>query len=142
MARKSKKPPHVYLISAARKVWYWSDQRKEAIARASVGPDLVRCTYCRKLLPKASQSVPGKKKKKCLYAVDHIDPIVRPGERSPQLPISTDCLSWDVWLARLMFGALQVLCLPCHQTKSNGENNERRKKRLPLRLVRPKNRAK
>lgn len=128
MSRSKPKPPHVYLNSAARKVWYWSAQRKEAIKQASVGPDLVRCTECKKLLPKASQFVPGRKKKKCLYAVDHIVPVVQPGEKSPQLPLSTDCLSWDVWLSRLMFGAQQVLCLPCHQKKTNAENKTRRAK--------------
>lgn len=127
MTRKAPKPLHVYLLSAARKVWYWSPQRREAIRLASVGPDLVRCTGCKKLFPKAPQPVPGKRKKKSLYAVDHVEPVVPVELSFPQIPSTTGSLSWDEYYQRLIFGAQQVLCLCCHKEKTNEENKERRK---------------
>jgi hypothetical protein len=123
--RKSPKPKHVYLISAARKISRWSPEHKQAIADASVGPDLVRCAICAKLLPKASPKKGARK----MYAVDHIIPIVPVESFSPQIPIITGSQTWDSWLMNLFFGERQILCHPCHKVKTDKENNERRKKR-------------
>lgn len=118
----SKVPPHVYLIAAARKIDGWGAAKKLAIELASVGPDLVKCAMCGKKLPKNM-----KKGQRRLYAVDHIKPIVGTKERSPKLPNEPGCLSWDVWLDRLMFGKRQILCQkPCHEQKTRQEGEERR----------------
>jgi hypothetical protein len=130
-----KKPKHVYLIAAARKVWYWSQERRAAIAAASVGPDMVRCAHCRRLFPKN-----GKKGSRKLYAVDHIEPVVPVGKSSPQIPVTTGAISWDEWLERLMCGALQVLCNPCHSIKSKRENHERKQKKQKLPALRSRSR--
>lgn len=110
---KKARPIQSYLIAAARKIWLWSPERREAIANASLGPDLVECKKCKKLLPKFMAR--GKKK---LFAVDHIDPVVLP---------STGFLNWDEYYARLFVPAnkLQILCHSCHEEKTEKENNER-----------------
>ena len=133
------KPKHIYLISAARKVWYWSQERKAAIKTAMVGPDLVQCATCQKKIP-----IKAKHNKRSLFAVDHVEPVVPPDKLFPSLEPNppTDSLSWDEYLQRLMYGALQVLCLPCHSAKSKTENqirrkntNERRKKPNDVRIL-------
>lgn len=118
------KPKHVYLISAARKIWRWGPERKAAIAAAMVGKDLIKCAHCKKLL-----SAKAKVKKRHLYAVDHIEPIVPVDRLSPTLEPTPGCsasLNWDDYLRRMMYGALQILCHPCHKIKTAGESKARR----------------
>jgi hypothetical protein len=134
MARK-RKPKHVYLLAAARKIWFWGPERAAAIEKASKGPDLVECQDCRKLVPKELK-IKGRKQ----FAVDHIEPVVLPGRAFPSLELEVKTgsseLLWDDYLRRLMYGALQVLCLDCHQKKTNAENNERKQKRSRMSQMR------
>lgn len=130
--RKKAKPDHVYLISAARKIWRWSKIRRDAIEAATVSKDWVECAECEKWLRKN----PLKKKQRKDYAVDHIEPVVPPGSFSPQLPVITGTMTWDEWLTRLTEGALQVLCHPCHKKKTKAENDERKRKRPKLSALR------
>jgi 5-methylcytosine-specific restriction endonuclease McrA len=128
------KPTHVYLIAAARKIWRWSAARREAIKAAMVGPDLIQCALCRKKLP-----AKVKVRKRFLYSVDHISPVVEPGRRSPTLNAdpATDSseLTWDEYLRRMIYGKLQVLCNPCHSKKSKAENKERRERKQKRQTV-------
>lgn len=121
------KPKHVYLIAAARKIWYWGPERRAAVKAAMVGKDLIRCAKCKKVM-----SAKAKVKKRYLFQVDHINPVVPVDKLSPTLektPGPLDSCGWDVYLRELMYGALQVLCIPCHSKKTKAENNERKNKR-------------
>ena|SRR3990172_8902049 len=108
---RKKKPVWVYLIAAARKAWFWSAERQECIKLSMVGPDLVRCAICCVKLPKKSKPKG--------YAVDHRVPVGK-------APIGP--LGWDEYYAKLFVPAarMQVLCLECHQEKTNEENIKRR----------------
>lgn len=118
------KPAHVYLISALRKIWRWSPQRREAIKKATKGK-YVECAACKELL--SASSPRGQRKP---YTVDHISPIVRPGKgHSPTIPKQAGQMSWDEYIDRMMFGELQILCHPCHKAKTKEENNARKKSR-------------
>lgn len=130
------KPKHVYLIAAARKVWYWSPARKAAVKAAMVGPDLIRCAQCQQLM-----SAKLKVKKRHVFCVDHIDPIVPVDKLSPTLeetPGPSNSLGWEEYLRRLMYGALQVLCLPCHAVKTKKETRERKQNRQGVSPLRPR----
>lgn len=52
--------------------------------------------------------------------VDHIDPIIDP---------AVGWVSWDNFVERLFCEKenLQVLCKPCHENKTKGERNRRKK---------------
>lgn len=69
-----------------------------------------RCAKCKKL--EAGYKV----------QVDHIQPVIRPGT-------VLEGLSWDEYVDRVWCDEknLQVLCLNCHQLKSQCENSERRR---------------
>lgn len=77
--------------------------RRDALKRAKVGPDEYRCNHC-----EALYSLKG-------VQVDHIEPVV---------PIDIHH-SWDDYITRLFYGALQVLCRECHATKTALENSLR-----------------
>lgn len=118
------RPKHVYLIAAARRISRWSLEHRAAIKDAEVGKEFVQCASCKKRIPKNL-----KIKKRRQFAVDHIEPVVPVDMLAPVLeptPNSSDFLGWDEWLRRLMYGKRQVLCLPCHKSKTNAENKERK----------------
>lgn len=54
--------------------------------------------------------------------VDHIDPLIRPGE-------VLEGLEWDEVINRLWCDEdnLRAICVPCHKIKSKAENAERRR---------------
>lgn len=114
------KPKHIYIISAARKVWYWSVERREAIQAATKG-NKVYCAKCDKSFPKEAQK--GKRKP---FVVDHIKPIVPVSLLSPTLPRGDRQIDWDSYLNNMMFGKLQVLCVECHKEKTKDENKRRK----------------
>lgn len=118
--KKAPKPPHIYLIAAAKKTWYWSSERRMAIQLASVGPDRIRCAGCQEILPKKLK-INGR----LMWQVDHIDPV-GPGPTSV-----TSTSSWATFYSRLFVPVdnLQILCTVCHQLKTNKENAARRKKK-------------
>lgn len=93
--------PNAKVRSSLRRLWLYSWQRKEALARAKVGKGLYLCASCIKIFHYK------------LVAVDH---IIQVGN-SP---------SWQEWIEKLFcpVDGLQVLCHDCHIIK--GElNNER-----------------
>jgi 5-methylcytosine-specific restriction endonuclease McrA len=107
---KKKKEPKAYnwdakIMAALRKIWRFSPERKAALD-AAANPENkqeVVCASC------------GAWTHVKLAKVDHVVPIV---------PVS-GFDTWDAVIYRLRFGALQVLCEPCHKVKTKDENASR-----------------
>lgn len=93
------------IVAALRKIWFYSKLRRDAIKEAKDG-DLIICAIC------------GMSKDK--VHVDHIKPITGlKGE-----------WSWDTYINNLLFcnvNDLQVLCVDCHNTKTQIERKLRTK---------------
>jgi 5-methylcytosine-specific restriction endonuclease McrA len=103
--------------SAARKIWMWSPMRKQAIINARVSgrkPLHVSCASCGVQLRESEKPVP--------YAVDHIVPASEP---------SAQIHDWNNYFERLFVSAeaQQILCHPCHDTKTAIEDSRRVKKK-------------
>ncbi len=110
---KSKKPydPKPKIMSALRKIWQYSPQRREALKRSKVRIDKLdynRCEKCRKLVEKVQ--------------VDHQIPCV-PTEGFD---------SWDMVIERMLYVKtenLNVFCRECHGRKTTKENKVRKVKK-------------
>lgn len=115
--------------SAARKIWMWSPMRKEAIANARLPgrPYRVGCAICGMAM---RESV-----KPPLFAVDHIVPASEP---------SALIHNWNNFFDRLFVPASenQVLCHPCHNSKTARENASRVKPKKAARRRRKRQRSK
>jgi hypothetical protein len=111
MARKvkEKKPENLNskITSALRKVWRYSDARREALARASVGCQKKhrRCEMCKKEVHEK------------LVEVDHINPMVS----------STESNTWDAKIERLLCPSsqLRILCEQCHKQVTQQQREEK-----------------
>lgn len=102
------KPNWIYLVGAARKIWRWSKERKDAKERAKVSKKLYRCELCKKTSEKVE--------------VDHI------------VPVGTAPRTWEGWdeyYSHLFCDVtnLRVLCHSCHKEKTSRERKERCKKK-------------
>lgn len=109
MDEKSKK----LIIRAARRIWLWGPQRRNALKDAKRGKTYL-CAKCTRnfLIDEVT--------------VDHVAPAV-----------AVDALewSWDKYFERMFVLAakgLQVLCKLCHKEKTGAENLERRKNKKKL----------
>jgi 5-methylcytosine-specific restriction endonuclease McrA len=107
MKKKAQKPYNwdAKIMSALRKVWRFSPERREALA-AATHPENRQEVVC------ASCGVWVHIK---LAKVDHVTPIVS----------LSGFDSWDAVIDTLECGALQVLCEECHRRKTKEENAER-----------------
>jgi 5-methylcytosine-specific restriction endonuclease McrA len=96
-----------YVVSQLRKASYRTPMYGEAKRAARVAYGRYRCAAC--------QGTFGPTE----VQVDHRDPVIDP---------ITGWQSYDQFVVRLFCPAanLSVLCRPCHQLKSNGENATRR----------------
>jgi 5-methylcytosine-specific restriction endonuclease McrA len=96
----------VKIMSALRKVWRFSPERRAAIDAARVLDfhNEVWCASC-------NARVHVK-----LAAVDHVEPIV----------LLTGFDSWDGVIHRLRTNPMQILCDSCHKAKTKAENAQRR----------------
>lgn len=90
-----------------RKVWYWSEERNEALRSAKVSRGLWKCEKC---------DFVGIRKE---MAVDHIEPVVAVDSNDEDI--------WNSFIKRLFCGAdgLQVICRECHSKKTKGESHAR-----------------
>ena len=93
---------------ALRKLWLWSDQRREALSRARQSRGCYKCEQCGSMVGVG------------LINVDHIKPAV---------PV-TGWDSWDGYIERLFCSVdgLQVLCDLCHLMKTAAERAARPRK--------------
>lgn len=96
------KPPWVYMIGAARKVWRWSPERRQVKNEASCGVHH-KCWGC---------FICGSCAKK--IQIDHIVPV----GKAPK-----GWKGWDKYLTRLFCPAsnLQALCIKCHKAKTKSD---------------------
>lgn len=101
---------HKYILSALRRIWRWSPERKATYDKVKCGIDKYRCEKCNKVFSRKKKQV----------AVDHISPVVSTKEGFK---------TWDDYISRLYCSkeGLQVLCTSCHSRKSQSENKERHK---------------
>lgn len=108
--KQKKKTPLPTLISKAlRKIWLFSDHRREALRSAKSSLGFYLCAECR---------FPAK-----APAVDHIVPVgSAPGLRGGETA------NWHDFIGRLFCppAGLQVLCEPCHHAKGLRDNLEKR----------------
>lgn len=97
-----------YVISALRRIWRWSPDRKKALKNAEVRKDTYRCNACRRLFDRKK------------VAVDHKRPVVNP---------RYGFKDWNTYITRLyvMGPLLQVLCKQCHQEKTKEEREIRKR---------------
>lgn len=91
------------LINVLRREFLYSKQRKEALKKAEKLKGFFTCAKC------------GKNHPKDHINVDHISPVID----------LSGFKDWNTLIDRLFFGDLQVLCIKCHQGKSNLENKNR-----------------
>ena len=112
--------PHPYLVAAFRKVWYWSPERRQALAEAKVEKGKWQCHICLAAIIKETYvTKKGRTRTRMTGSVDHI------------MPIGKQPRSWseyNEYLAKTFcpVGNLQVLCKACHSVKSKAENKERK----------------
>lgn len=105
MTKKKPKPYNwdTKIMSAIRKVWRFSPERRKCLEEAATRHGKVFCTMC------------------CIYEhpkliiVDHIDPVV---------PV-TGFDSWDGVIQRMRHNNLMTLCDSCHKAKTKAENAAR-----------------
>lgn len=93
-----------FVISTLRRASYRNPSRTEALRQARRQRNAYVCAACRSTFTRKE------------VQVDHITPIV---------PL-TGWVSWESFIDRLFLGALQVLCKPCHKSKTQEENRVRR----------------
>lgn len=113
MAIRKKKTYNLQRLikGALRKIWFYSPVRRQALKNAKEGnpPGLNTCAKCRtKVTDEHVQ-------------VDHNSPVITP---------DTHKTTWDVAIDRLFdIHNHQVLCKPCHKTKTQAENAIRKETR-------------
>ena len=116
------------IVGAIRRVWHRApqriavlqEQRREIQEYKKDGSPKLRksifyvCEYCNMLCK--SQKSPNYPR----AHVDHINPVI---------PIDGTSLTWDQFISNIFCDPdnLQVLCTDCHNTKTQEENNNRRK---------------
>ena len=108
MALKRKYSIEAKIRLALRRVWMYSDIRRDALKRASVGWNTYKCAMCDEI------------RSRNYVDVDHIEPVT-PFEGI----VDND---WGPYIKRLLYvklDGLSVLCKECHQTKTNEERTQR-----------------
>lgn len=116
MAKKPKKktPPLGYLIAAARKIWRWSEERKEVLARCRFF-DKWKCEKCKEVV-----DIISKRSKR--WRVKQMMPI----QVDHRVPIGPQPKTWievGPWLEKLFcdISNLWGICISCHSNKTKGE---------------------
>jgi len=98
-----------FLFTGLRKLSRFYPVKNDVLKIARVKPATFKCAKC------------GGEFERADVAVDHVHPVIDP---------LTGFVNWDVYINRLFCDAqgLQVLCLPCHNAKTQTENKSRRKR--------------
>lgn len=107
------------LKGAIRRVFSRSELRRLVIDSSRIDytdasrPRVKKWSFC----PECKKEIPT-----YLMEVDHVNPIIRPGE-------SLEELSWDTLVERVWceFNNLKAICKDCHKIKTKAENAERRR---------------
>ncbi len=101
--RKLPEIPKTKIVSAIRRLWFYSFQRREAVKRCKEGK-FYRCEKCKKLNEKIQ--------------VDHINPTVNP---------ETGWDGYDGFITRMFCPSDQLknLCHGCHKVLTDSQNKVR-----------------
>jgi hypothetical protein len=94
--------PHAEIRAVLRKLWLFSEHRREALRRQHVGTGLYICEKCSKFYDKK------------YVDVDHISAVgATPGAKN-------STASWDDFITNLFCHAnsLMILCKDCHKAKT------------------------
>lgn len=110
-----------FIVSALRSASQRWGPKHEALKAARRGRNLYKCGGCGTVGPKTLPPEAGKKRRRNNAVADHIDPIV---------PV-TGFTTWDDFIERLFCEkeGYQILCWSCNKSKTEEENNERKKHR-------------
>lgn len=97
-----------FIVGLLRRGTYRWPPRSDALKKARVERGLYQCAMCK---------LAFKKKE---VQVDHIIPVVS---------IKTGFSNWEEYIERMfpMEDGFQILCKPCHSTKTDTENHYRKK---------------
>ena len=121
-SKKIKKvvPLQTKIMSALRKVWRYSELKKEAISRAKdlSNPKHIICAGCK-------QSIHEK-----LISVDHIDPIIT----------EIGFTDWNNVIKRMLYCPVEnlaALCESCHKAKTKQESAARAEHKRSLKPPKP-----
>ena len=95
-----------FLTSWLRRGSYRLPWRTQLMNKARLERGLYKCAHC------------GGGFKRAEINIDHIQPVIDP---------LTGFVDWNTFIERLYCGVdgLQILCEPCHQTKTTEENRRR-----------------
>lgn len=116
------------IIKVLRQEFLYYPERKDAINKAKVAPATFKCSLCssiiytgKKDLDKANilDTYPNAKIGK--INVDHIDPVI------PLNGFTNKVWDWNEFIDRMFCSSdkLQVLCIECHDNKTDEENKTR-----------------
>lgn len=97
-------------------------ERNQAIADARTERGKIKCAHCGDIIPTYREVVKdGRIKKATNFHVDHIEPVQ---------PIGVE-IDLITWIYRLFCpkSNFQILCIPCHDVKTQAENTVRRIKK-------------
>lgn len=98
---------NAWMKNQLRRLFFRWWERSKAVKAAWVSRGLYKCAVCQNIMPSKGMHV------------DHIDPVVSPEQ---------GFIDWDIYISRLFCSAdnLQLLCEPCHKTKTDKEREERK----------------
>lgn len=108
-----------FLIKSLRAASLKWKPRNDCFKKARTRHGYYRCASCGEEVPNTIK-VAGEQKRMQYVFADHIEPVVDPRR---------GFVDWNEYVARLFVDAsgYQLLCKPCHEAKSNKENELRRK---------------
>lgn len=96
-----------WMRNVLRRTFFRWRERTGALHAAKIARNEYKCAICSKIFSHKE------------IRVDHIDPVVDP---------KIGFVNWDTYITRLFCKKedLQILCISCHQIKSNREKDERK----------------
>ena len=92
------------IIAHLRRIGYRNVHRAKAFEASKVERGAYKCAACGQLF------------KRTELDGDHVEPVVE---------VNKGFVDWNTYIHRLFYGQIQVLCKPCHKTKTALENAER-----------------
>lgn len=107
-------PLKTQIRSALRRIWLYSELRKNVLAKARVARGIYRCTKCGELV--------GPK----MIDVDHVE-TATPPNFEPEI----DPTQWGLYIKRLLYpkDEPRAMCKPCHKTKTAEERDAKKIKK-------------
>lgn len=104
---------NAWMKNQLRRLFFRWWERSKAVKNAWVARGLYKCAACQQVM-----------KQKGMH-IDHIDPVVDPEQ---------GFVDWDIYISRLFCSSenLQLLCEPCHKSKTASEQLKRKQYKTGL----------